>query len=71
MCRGKKIAGVLDRHLHLRGQTQAFEPTDTSVQADRHKCSSRQTQVFKPTDTSVQADRHKPLSSQIQVPDKS
>ncbi len=45
MCRGKKIAGVLDRHLHLRGQTQAFEPTDTSVQADRHKPLSSQTQV--------------------------
>ncbi|WP_373790214.1 hypothetical protein [Bacteroides heparinolyticus] len=45
MCRGKKIAGVLDRHLHLTGQTQAFEPTDTSVQADSHKPLSSQTQV--------------------------
>ncbi len=45
MCRGKKIAGVLDRHLHLMGQTQAFEPTDTSVQADRHKPLSSQIQV--------------------------
>ena len=45
MCRGKKIAGVLDRHLHLTGQTQAFEPTDTSVQANRHKPLSSQTQV--------------------------
>lgn len=45
MCRGKKIAGVLDRHLHLREQAQAFEPTDTSVQADRHKPLSSQTQV--------------------------
>ncbi|TCO87884.1 hypothetical protein EV202_12923 [Bacteroides heparinolyticus] len=53
MCRGKKIAGVLDRHLHLTGQTQAFEPTDTSVQADRHKCSSRQTQASVKSDTSA------------------